>query len=562
MTDSEKTQVKTASSQDISVQQDAEPEAEPKPDPDSKQYSEESTIDPRNEVKGARLVPIFTAVCMFTFLVGLDLNMIATAIPVITDHFNSITDVGWYGSSFMLALCSAQPLAGKTYTLFHKKLVYLVYVGILEVGSLVCALAPTSKALIVGRAIAGLGASGIFAGGFVVVTTIIPLRKRAIYTGTMSSTFAIASIIGPIIGGALTEHATWRWRFYINLPIGGFAALLFIPFFHIHSDASEKQDLRTKLKGLDGLGFSLFAGSTTMLLLALQWGGVTYAWDSSVIIGLFVGYGLAFLIFIAWQIYMKDHALIPPRLFTVHRNVWLICASSFFVNGPFQVIIYWLPIWFQAVLGASPTQSGVNYFPTVIADAVAAFVGAGVIVQAVGWWNPFLLLAEALVCIGGGLLSTIYPEISSGHWIGYQILAGFGFSLAGNLAHLGMQATLPMELVPLGATTLLTVISTSCAIFTAIGQTIFQKRLMVNLSTVVSPETVQNIISAGATNIDSVVDSAVLLTVVREYGKSVTQVFYVPAGAPIISFILVAFTKWISTKKSAPVIAEDEESRK
>ncbi|KAI1465429.1 MFS general substrate transporter [Daldinia caldariorum] len=527
MADLETAEMKKTNGENIAVHQEAEPRTE------SNQHAEENTIDPRNEVKGTRLIPIFTAVCMFTFLVGLDLNMIATAIPIITDHFNSITDVGWYGSSFMLALCSAQPLAGKTYVL------------ILEIGSLVCALAPTSRALIVGRAIAGLGASGIFAGGFVVATTIIPLRKRAIFTGTISSTFAVASVIGPLIGGALTEHATWRWCFYINLPIGGFAAFLFLLFFRIHSDASEKLALGDKLRGLDGIGFLLFAGSTTMLLLALQWGGVTYAWNSSIIIGLFVGCGVAFATFVAWQIYMKDDALIPPRLFTVHRNAWLICASSFFVNGPFQVI------------------SGVNYFPTVIADAVAAFVGAGVIVQAVGWWNPFLLLAEALVCIGGGLLSTIYQEISSGHWIGYQILTGFGFSLAGNLAHLGMQASLPMELVPLGATTLLAIISTSCAIFTAVGQTIFQKRLMANLSAVVSPEAIQDIISTGATNLNSVVDSSLLPTVIREYGKSITEVFYLPAGAPVISFVFVAFTKWTSTKKkSTPTTDEGEDAHK
>ncbi|RYP78946.1 hypothetical protein DL769_003111 [Monosporascus sp. CRB-8-3] len=529
-----------------------EPEAKPS-EPETSQTPQEDTIDPANEIRGTRLILIHTA----------DLNMISTAIPVITDHFNSITDVGWYGSAFMLALCSTQPLAGKTYVLFPKRLVYLAYVAILEIGSLVCALAPTSKALIVGRAVAGLGASSIFAGGFVVVTTIIPLHRRAIYTGSVSSTFAIASVVGPVLGGAVTEHATWRWCFYINLPVGGFAALLFVPFFNIHPAATEKAPLMSKLKALDGVGFVLFAAATTMLLIALQWGGVDYAWNSSIVIGLFVGCALIFALFVPWQLYMKDDALIPPRLFTAHRNVVLICGSSFFVNGPFRVVIFWLPIWFQAVLGASPTQSGINYFPTVIADVVAAFIGAGVIVQAVGWWNPFLLLAEALVCLGGGLLSTIHPGISSGHWIGYQILGGFGFSLAGNLAHLGMQASLPKELVPLGATNLLAIISTSCAIFTAIGQAVFQKRLMANLSTIISPDAVNAIISAGATNLESVVDPAVLPAVIQLYGKSVTQVFYIPAGAPAISFLLVSFCKWTSTKKRQPAAkAEDKEARK
>lgn len=169
-----------------------------------------------------------------------------------------------------------------------------------------------------------------------------------------------------------------------------------------------------------------------MLLVALQWGGVEYAWNSSVIIGLFVGSAVVIGLFIPWQVYRKDDALIPPRLFSAHRNVGLLCVSSFFVNGPFQVIIYWLPIWFQAVQGDTPMESGVDYLPTVVSDAIMALLGTGVIMK-IGWWNPFLLFANAMVSICGGLLSTIFPGISSGHWIGYQILGGVGYSLATNL---------------------------------------------------------------------------------------------------------------------------------
>lgn len=329
--------------------------------------------------------------------------------------------------------CASQPLAGKTYTLFPKKITYLIYLAVFEVGSLVCATAPNSNGLIAGRAVAGFGASGVFAGGFVILTTIIPLHKRAIWTGTMSSTFAIASIVGPVIGGAFTQHISWRWCFYINLPIGGFSALVILAFFHIKPASTENVALIDKVKGLDALGFMLFASSISMLLLALQWGADTgnYGWKSSEVIGLFVGAGLVFPIFIAWQVYLQDTALIPPRLFD-NRNVWLICASSFFVNGPFQTIVYWLPIWFQAVLGVSPTGSGIRYLPTVIADVLASFIGAGIVMK-LGIWNPFLLFAEAMVCLGAGLLTTIHPGISDGHWIGYQIFGGIGYSLASNL---------------------------------------------------------------------------------------------------------------------------------
>ena len=166
-------------------------------------------------------------------------------------------------------------------------------------------------------------------------------------------------------------------------------------------------------------------------LLALQLGGNTYAWSSSVVIGLFVGFGLTMLAFVPWQLYLQDTALIPPRLFG-NRNASLIFLSSVFVNGPFQTIVYWLPIWFQAVLGVSPEASGIRYLPTVISNALASMIGAGIVMQ-LGIWNPFLLFAEVMVCLGAGLLTTIHPGISDGHWIGYQIFGGIGYSLASNL---------------------------------------------------------------------------------------------------------------------------------
>ena len=235
--------------------------------------------------------------------------------------------------------CASQPLAGKTYTLFPKKITYLTYLAVFEIGSLVCALAPASGALIAGRVVAGLGASGVFASGFVLLIIIIPLHKRAIWTGSMNSTFAIASIVGPMISGVLTQQVIWRWCFYLNLPIGGFAAMLIFFLFHIKGAKTEEASLLQKLKSLDGVGFVLLAASITMLLLALQLGGSSgntagYPWNSSVIIGLFVGFALTMLAFLPWQIYLQDSAIIPLRLFR-NRNAALIFFSSIFVNRLF-----------------------------------------------------------------------------------------------------------------------------------------------------------------------------------------------------------------------------------
>ncbi|TGO28140.1 hypothetical protein BPAE_0031g00050 [Botrytis paeoniae] len=484
---------------------------------DAAKVSMNDDIDPNNEVRGTKLILIHMSICLCTFIVGLDFNLIATAVPVITSHFNSTRNIGWYGAAFIVALAATQPLAEKMYTLFSKKMIFLK--NDFPLGSLVCALAPTSHALIGDRVIAGFGASGILTGGFIILTTIIPLHKRAVWTGIMGSTFSIASIVGPVLGGALTQK-----RHLAMLPIGGTAAAAFFFLVHLKPAPAELSPLKEKLQSIDGPGLVLFAASITMLLLALQWGGVDYAWSSSVIIGLFVGFVVVLLLFIFWDIHRADGGLIPVRIFTINRNPALLCIAAFFVNGPFQIIIYWLPIWFQGVLGSSPTASGVNFLPTVVADVLAAFIGSAFASQ-LGWWNPFLIFGAATVSIGGGLLSTIYPDISGAHWVGYQILGGVGYSLSSNISHLAMQSSLPQDLVSFGSSTLLTIISTSCAIFMAIGQAVFQQLLQKNLGPVVSQDTVNKIIDSGVTDLKSLVDPVVLETVVEKYSLSVRQVF-------------------------------------
>jgi uncharacterized membrane protein YeaQ/YmgE (transglycosylase-associated protein family) len=195
-----------------------------------------------------------------------------------------------------------------------------------------------------------------------------------------------------------------------QLPIGGAVAIMFFLLVHLRPAETERKTIRGKVESLDTLGFVLLASSLTMLLLALQWGGIERPWLFTVIIGLLVGFGMAMIF---WTLPQEENPLIPPWQFTVNRNTAVLCAAAFFVNGPFQVVIYWLPIWFQGVPGASPTQSSVGFFLTVVSDVLAAFIGAAIVSQ-LGWWNPFPLFAEVCVRLCGGLLTTIYPNATQG----------------------------------------------------------------------------------------------------------------------------------------------------
>jgi MFS family permease len=251
----------------------------------------------------------------------------ATAIPKITDQFGSLDDVGWYGSAYLLTNCSVSLLYGKLYTFFSIKWVYLVALGLFELGSLVCGITPNSIGLILGRAVAGIGAGGIFPGTILIIAESVPMRQRPIFTALISAIYSVSGVAGPIIGGALTDHATWRWCFYINLPLGGVTCLFVLAFYHAQSPMKTRNGLKDVLMQLDPIGLLCFLPSMISLLLALQWGGTRYPWSSTQVIVLFVVFGVLLVAFVAVQWWQQDRATISPQLI-MNRNVW---GASIFV---------------------------------------------------------------------------------------------------------------------------------------------------------------------------------------------------------------------------------------
>ncbi|KAI9861360.1 MAG: hypothetical protein M1813_005257 [Trichoglossum hirsutum] len=500
---------------------------------------------------GIKLVSIIIALCLSVFLVALDQTIISTAIPRITDHFESIGDIGWYGSAYFLTTTALQPTFGKVYKGFSVKTTFLVAIGLFELGSLICGAAPTSVALIVGRAIAGIGVGGIFSGALVILAYSLPLAKRPAVFGLVSGMWGIASVAGPLLGGVFTDRISWRWCFYINLPIGAVSILVIVFILKIpREDNAEGKSIRERILDLDLVGASILIPTVICLLLALQWGGTKYPWKNSRIIGLLVGAGILAVIFTFSQIRLGDRATLPPRILS-QRSVTAGVIYSVMFGAGFFVLIFYLPLYFQSVKGSSATKSGIQVLPLFLATVLSS-IASGVLITLIGYYTPFVIVGTALFAIGSGLISTYSTHTSFGRWFGYQVLCGAGVGVGFQAPMLAVQTVLPLEDVPIGTACVMFFQTLGGALFISIGQTVFQNGLVRGTHDFVPNMDPQLLLNAGATQIRNVLERVRMLDqlpgAIEAYMVGLVDAYRVTIACTVVGFAAACLFEWKSVK--------------
>ncbi|KAF5976071.1 major facilitator (MFS1) transporter [Fusarium coicis] len=515
-------------------------------DEDANRDEEKAVIEVKKPVeypKGLEMFFIMLALVLSITLCSLDQTIVATAVPKITDQFGRLQDISWYGSAYFLTLGAFQSLWGKIYKFFPLKTSFLLSIFIFEIGSLISAVAHNSTTVIVGRAIAGLGASGVAPGVYTIPAFIAAPEKRATYTGFIGLSYGIAAVAGPLIGGGLTDGASWRWCFYINLPIGGLAILVIL--FTFKTPAGVKvvdATLREKLLQMDFIGTALVMGASLSLLLALQYGGVTRAWNSSVVIGLLVGFVLMIIALIVVEIWLGERAMLTPRLI-LQRTVWVNALWSFFFAGSYFITLYYLPIYFQSIDNQSPIGSGVRNIPLIALFSVATFA-SGKAITKTGTAAPYLVVSSIIVTIAAGLFYTLDIGTSTGKWVGYQILAGFGYGVGLQVPVVISQAfAAPSDMAPVTSIIIFSRTIGGTFLITA-AQSGFINQIIHKLTSTAPTVDPALVTETGATTLRQNFSGAELNGVLHAYVWGIKVVFAITIAACGITVITSVFTKW------------------
>ncbi|MFN2569504.1 MAG: MDR family MFS transporter [Candidatus Dormibacteria bacterium] len=417
-----------------------------------------------------QILTVMGALMMGMLLAVLDQTIVSTALPTIVGDLGGLNQLAWVVTAYLLASTISTPLYGKLGDLYGRKALFQFAISIFLVGSMLAGLSQSMVELIGFRALQGLGAGGLMVSAQAIIGDVVPPRERGRYQGMMGGVFALASIVGPLLGGFLTDSVSWRWIFYINVPLG--AAALFVTATVLHLPRHRAAHR------VDWVGAALLAASTSSLILLTTWGGTQFAWLSPPILGLLAACVILLAVFIAVERNVAE-PIIPPHLF--RNGVFNICGAVGFAVGlsMFGAIVF-LPLFLQLVDGASATSSGLNLLPLMV-GLLAASIISGQVISRVGRYKIFPIMGMFLAALGLSLLSTLDPHTSRLAISAYMVVLGAGMGMVMQVLVLAVQTAVEHRDLGVATSSATFLRSIGGSLGIAIFGAIFSNQLSTNL---------------------------------------------------------------------------------